>query len=49
MTFFLNNEDIFDIVFEYASVQNSMGTKVENKLIDKFDADLMFIDEWIEK
>ena len=29
-------KDVFNIIFEYARVQNSMAEKVENKVVNKF-------------
>jgi len=40
-------KDVFNIVFEYVGVYNSMGKEVERKVVNKFDADLKFIEEWI--
>ena len=42
-------KDVFNIVFEYVGVQNSMGQKVESKVVNKFDADLKLIEEWFQK
>jgi len=44
-----HNKHVFNIVFEYAGVQNNMGEEVESKFVNEFDGDLMLIEEWIQK
>ena len=44
-----HNKDVLDIFFEYSRTQNSMGALYENKVVNKFDVDLKFIEEWIQK
>ena len=39
---------VFNIIFEYVGVQNSAGAEVERKVVNKFDADLKLIEEWIQ-
>ena len=41
-----NIKYVFSIVFEYAGIQNSMGAEFER---NKFDANLKFIEKWIQK
>ena len=41
--------DVFNIVLEYVSVQNNMGEKVENKVVNKFEVDWKLIEECMMK